>query len=385
MAAEHTIALLATEASGDVLGASLIAALRAASPVPVRLTGLAGPAMQAAGCPSLFPIPELSLMGLAEVVPHLPRLLRRIRETVAFIRETAPDVVVTIDGPGFNFRVAKALRAQGYTGQLIHVVAPSVWAWKPGRARKIARWYNHLLTLLPFEPPYFTAHGLATTFIGHPILDSGADKGDGAAFRTRHSLAPGQPLLAVLPGSRRGEISRLLPVFAETVTRLAADFPGLAAAIPAVPDLHPALQQATAGWAVPILLTGQAEKYDLMAASTAALAASGTVTLELALAGVPTVVAYRLHPLTHSIARRLIRVKYASLVNLLRDESVLPEFLQDACTAAALAPAVGGFLAGEGVADFRSRSREALQLLRPPGAATPADRAAQVILQIGLS
>ncbi len=380
MASEPKIVLLATEPSGDVLGARLLVALRAASPAPVQFSGIAGPLMQAEGCPSLFPMAELSLMGLAEILPHLPRLLRRIRETVDFILNTQPDVVVTIDGPGFNFRVARALRERGYRGRLMHLVAPSVWAWKPGRARKIARWYDHLLTLLPFEPPYFTVHGLAATCIGHPILECGADTGDGDAFRARHGLAPSQPLLAVLPGSRRGEVSRLLPVFGAAVARLVRDLPGLVVAIPVVPHVAESIRIATADWAARVVCVEQDEKYDLMAASQAALAASGTVTLELALAGAPTVVAYRLHPLTWALARRLVKVKYASLVNILQDQMILPEFLQDACTPDALADALEGFLRGDGVADFRSQSRMALAQLRPARAATPAARAAEVIL-----
>jgi lipid-A-disaccharide synthase len=376
-----TIVILITEPSGDVLGASLIAALRELSPQPLSLTGIAGPLMQAEGCTSLFPMSDLSLMGLTEILPHLPRLLRRIRETVAHVQATRPAVVVTIDGPGFNLRVARALRQAGYTGKLVHVVAPSVWAWKPGRAAKLATLYDHLLALLPFEPPYFTPHGLATTFIGHPIVDCGADRGDGAAFRIRHGMAVTTPLLAVLPGSRRGEVSRLLPIFAATVSRLAAEHPGLQVALPVVPHLADLLAQATARWPVPVHLIVQSEKYDLMAASTAALAASGTVTLELALAGVPAVVAYRVHPLTAAIVRRLIKVKYAGLVNLLQDREILPEFIQAACTPAMLAPAVGRFLRDEGVAEYRAGCQAALAQLRPDRGETPARTAAAVVVQ----
>ena len=246
-------------------------------------------------------------MGLVEVLPRVPNLLRRLRQTAALALAERPDALVMIDAPGFNFRLARRLTGRGIP--LIHMVAPTVWAWRPGRARRIAGFLDHLLVLLPFEPPYFEREGLATTFVGHPVLDSGADRGQGAAFRARHRIAAETPVLAVLPGSRAGEVSRLLPVFGETLALLRQRIAGLHAVVPTLEPVAGMVQTAAAQWAVPVTVLGDArEKYDAMAASQAALAASGTVALELALADVPAVVAYRVHPLTAFLVRRLVRV-----------------------------------------------------------------------------
>ncbi|HSR72174.1 MAG TPA: lipid-A-disaccharide synthase, partial [Kiloniellales bacterium] len=211
--------LVAGEPSGDLLGARLMAALEQESGGRARFAGVGGSAMTAAGLKSLYPMADLSHMGLAEVVPHLPRLIRRLGETVTAIARLRPDIVVTIDSPEFSFRVARSARRLGIP--LVHYVAPQVWAWRPGRARRLAQRVDHLLVLLPFEPAFFERFGLACSFVGHSVLESGAARGDGAAFRRRHGLAESTPLVAVLPGSRGGEVRRLLPVFGPALARLA--------------------------------------------------------------------------------------------------------------------------------------------------------------------
>lgn len=374
-----TIFLVAGEPSGDALGGRLMAALKASCGGGVRFAGIGGAAMAAEGLTSLFPMEELTLMGLAEVLPHVPRLRRRIHETAAQARALRPDVVVTIDSPGFSFRVARRLAGAGIP--LVHYVAPSVWAWRPGRAREVAGFLDHLMALLPFEPPYFEAEGLACTFVGHPVLESGAGGGDGAAFRRRHGIGADVPLLCLLPGSRRGEVSRLLPVFAETAGMLAARRPGLEVVVPSVAGLAGGI--AGAPWPLPArVVTGESEKFDAFAAADAALAASGTVALELAMAATPAVIAYRMHPLTGWLARRLVRVPYVSLVNLVLDRPVMPELLLGECRSERLAAAVGSLLDdAEARAAQAGAAAEALARLGVDGP-PPSRRAAAVVLDV---
>src|SRR5712691_5826661 len=212
--------IIAGEPSGDALGAALIAALRKRTSGRLQIAGIGGEQMAAQGLRSLVPLADLAVAGVAEVLPRAPLILRRVRETVAAIRTLKPDVVVTIDSSGFSWRVAQRLRRRGERLPLIHYVAPMVWAWRGGRARRMARWYDHLLTLLPFEPAYFERVGLAASYVGHPVLESGAERGDAARFRATHAIAEGELVLSVLPGSRGGEVRRLVPIFGAALRRL---------------------------------------------------------------------------------------------------------------------------------------------------------------------
>lgn len=375
------IFVIAGEPSGDLLAASLMAALKRLTGGQVRFAGVGGPRMAEEGLDSLFPMAELSVMGLIEVLPRLPNLFRRINQTVDAARAARPDAVVTIDSPGFTFRVAKRLKGDGFP--LIHYVAPTVWAWKPGRARKIAQFLDHLLVLLPFEPPYFEREGLATTFVGHPVVERGADQGDGPGFRARHGIEPDAPLLCVLPGSRRSETDRLLPVFADTVARLAADRPGLRCVVPTVATVAATVRAACAGWPVPVVVVeGEAEKFDAFAAADAALAASGTVALELACARTPTVVAYKVNPLTAWLVRRLIRVRFVTLVNLILDRAVVPEYLQDDCRPDILSASLGRLLDDKDAARAQTeQADEALSHLGR-GGPSPGENAAKAVLAV---
>lgn len=367
---------IAGEPSGDGLGGRLMTALKILCRGRVRFTGIGGPRMFEQGLSSLFPMPELSVMGLAEVLPHLPRLSRRLTQTVAEITARRPAAVITIDSPGFNFRVAKRLKGAGIP--LIHYVAPSVWAWRPGRAREVAGFLDHLLALLPFEPPYFEAEGLSCTFVGHPVVESGADKGDGGAFRRRHGIADDDPVICVLPGSRHSETARLLPVFGATLGLLKRARPRLRAVVPTVVGVAGDVSGAAREWPVPALVVGgESEKFDGFAASDAALAASGTVSLELALARVPAVIAYRVNPLTAWLARRLIRVPYANLVNIVLEREVVPEFIQGDCRPQLLAPAIERLFSG-GAAQTDAAA-EALRRIGH-GGSSPSERAARAVL-----
>jgi lipid-A-disaccharide synthase len=373
--------LIAGEPSGDLLGARLMAAMKRKSEGPIRFAGIGGDRMIAEGLESLFPLHELSLMGIAELLPRLPNLIRRLKQTAEEIRHRRPDVVVTIDAPDFCFRIAKRLKGSGIP--FVHYVAPTVWAWRPGRARKIAAFLDHLLALLPFEPPYFEREGLPCTFVGHSIVEGGAASGDGARFRAGHGIAPDTRLLTVLPGSRRSEISRLLPDFKATLERLAPYHPGLLAVVPTVPHVRDTVAAEVARWPVPaILVEGDRDKYDAFAASEVALAASGTVALELALARLPAVIAYRMHPVTVGLYRRFIRVKYANLVNIMLDRMLVPEFLQENCTPDNLAGAVGKLLNDPAA---RQEQRDAVAEVARwlgQGGPPPSERAADVVFAI---
>jgi lipid-A-disaccharide synthase len=369
--------LVAGEASGDVLGGRLMAALRARRP-ELAFAGIGGPRMAEQGLVSLFPMEELSLMGLAEVLPKLPRLARRMAEAEADVLARRPAALVTIDAPSFTLRLAARVRPKGV--RVIHYVAPQVWAWRQGRVRKIAQRVDRLLALLPFEPPFFEAAGIPTSFVGHPVLESGADGGDALRFRAAHGLAPALRLLAVMPGSRAGELARHLPVFARAVALLCQRIGTLALAIPTLPRLADAVRRAP--WPVPpIVVTEAADKRDAWAASAAALAKSGTTSLELALASVPQVVAYRVNPVTAAILRRLITVPHASLANLLAGETVVPELLQEDCTPAALAGSLAPLLTDAATAAAqRAAFARVLARLRPHSGLAPSEAAAEAVL-----
>lgn len=380
------IFLIAGEPSGDLIGARLMAALkRLSGDQGLRFAGVGGLRMSAEGLESLFPMSELSVMGVLEVLPHLPRLLRRIRETAAAARRIGPDAVVTIDSPEFNFRVCRRLAGAGIPR--IHYVAPQVWAWRAGRAKRIGRFLDHLLLLFPFEPPFFEATGLATTVVGHPLVEEGIERADGAAFRERHAIAPGDSLVAVLPGSRHGEIKRHLPIFGAAINRLHLRLGPFRVVVPTtVPALASEIEAIVERWPVEThVIVGRDEKYGAFAASDAALTASGTATLELAIAGVPMAVAYKVNPLTAAIGRRVIRVEHIALANLVAGRRAAPEFIQEACTAEQLTPALERLLTDEGA---RREQRESLREVASRlglGGPAPSEQAARTVLKVALS
>ena len=373
------IYLVAGEQSGDALGGRLITALRAARP-DLQFAGVGGPQMAAAGLASLFPIHELAVMGLLEVLPRLRRIAGLLRQTEADIRARRPDVVVTIDSPGFTLRLLHRLRDSGL--RRVHYVAPQVWAWREGRVKHYAGLWDRLLCLLPFEPAFFARHGLEARFVGHPVIESGVDSGDSTRFRQKFGVAAESPILLVLPGSRRSEVSRLLPVFGETLVRLVQQVPGLVPVVPVASAVAGSVIAGTRDWPVqPLIVTDLGDKHDAYAAAAAALTKSGTSTLELALADVPMVVAYRVHPLTAWIVRRSVKVQYAAIVNLLLGRMAVPEFIQQDCMADALAPAVAGLIAGKVAASQHAAFAELRALLTPPGG-TPSHAAAAEILAL---
>lgn len=327
--------LIAGEASGDALGAGVMRELFDMMGGNVLFHGIGGEKMLAAGLQeSLFPYHDLSLMGFAEVVPHLLKLTARMDGVAEDIRVKQPDILLTIDSPGFCYRVAKKVRKNSACKniKLVHYVAPSVWAYKPERAKKFAAVFDHMLALLPFEPPFFISEGLSCTFVGHPVAYANK-KGDGAAFRNYRNIPPEVPLFAMLPGSRSGELKRHIPPFAASMVMLAQRMnalPGIV--IPAPEFLVDDVREAFAEYPLPVfIVTHEDEKRDALAACTMALVKSGTVALEIAMAGLPMVVAYRTSAISAAIVRRMIRIRHVNLLNILMQKEIIPELLQELC------------------------------------------------------
>lgn len=380
---------IAGEPSGDRLGAALMAALNTME--DVSYSGIGGPLMQAEGLISRFPMDELSVMGLAEILPKYFHLKRRIRETAQAILDENPDVVLTIDSPDFCFRVAAIVKAARPEQRITHFVAPSVWAWRPKRAEKLARLADQVLCLLPFEPDYFTPHGLRADFVGHPVVaEPQPTRDDIAAFRAETGLNDA-PVLLVLPGSRRSEVSRLLPVFGQTVARITQERPDTRILTVAARPVAQTVADAVAGWpGNPVIVDPsdpaytEASKRTAFAAANAALAASGTVSLELAAAAAPMVIAYDMNRLTMAIMKRMMRTDTVTLVNLVSDTRTIPEFLGPACRAEAIAPAVTSLLdGGEPLTAQRHAMTQAMESLGK-GGPPPGERAAKALLD-GLS
>ena len=374
------IYLVAGEASGDILGARLMAAISAQQP-GACFAGVGGPRMAEQGLQSLFPLDDLAVMGLVEIIPRIQLIRRRLRDVASDLRRLRPDVLVTIDSPGFTLRVLAATKGLGL--KRAHYVAPQVWAWREKRVRHFPGLWDKLLCLFPFEPAWFAERGVPATFVGHPVLQSGAGEGDADRFRAAHGIAPGAPILILMPGSRTSEAPRLLPVFGATLQRLARTAPGLRPVLPVSSIVEHAVRQAAQSWPVPpVIVTSAAEKHDAYAAAGAALTKSGTSTLELALAGVPMAVTYRVNPLSAAVARRMIRVPHVAMINLLARRALVPELLQQHCNAAELGDTVLRLLGDPEVGRLQRNGFErVIEQLRPPEG-TSSEAAAREVLEL---
>jgi lipid-A-disaccharide synthase len=374
------IFIVAGEESGDQLGFKLMQALRARAP-DIEFTGVGGKAMRAQGLTSLFDINDISVMGILPVIRRLPLLLRRISETAAAVVAARPDVLVIIDSPDFTHRVARKVRAAAPSIPIVDYVSPSVWAWRPGRARKMRAYVDHLLALLPFEPQaHVELGGPPTTYVGHPLMERLADLRPGADASLRDRTPP---TLLILPGSRRSEISRLLPVFGDVLQKVVARVGEVHAVLPAVDHLAEEIETAVRDWPVkPEIVRGEAAKHAAFRAARAALAASGTVTLELALAGVPMVAGYKMNPMEFAIARRVVRLTSVLLPSIILNRMVVPEYLQHTCTADNLTDALTPLLIGGAERDAQMAALSEIDaLMRLPEGETASDRAAEIVLR----
>ena len=324
----NSIFMIAGEASGDDLGAGLIGALRGQLRQPFEITGVGGPKMIAAGMNSLLPMSELNVMGISEVVSHLPRLLRLIGAMVEEIETRNPVAVVTIDLPDFNFQVLSRLKKRGkYKGKMIHYVSPSVWAWRPGRAKKISAFLDGIMCLFPFEPAFYPT--IKAAYVGHPVVEQKILPDAGRHFRERNSIPPECKTLGLFFGSRPAELKASRDVLIKTAQLVATKYPDLHVIVPTLPHLEYEILQITNNVDLPIsVITAPEMKWEAFAACDAAVAVSGTVGLELAYAGVPHVITYKVNPATWMAMKALVKVKYAHLGNILLNEPAIDEFLQ---------------------------------------------------------
>jgi len=379
------IFLVAGEHSGDALGAKLMTALNERSEAPLVYSGVGGEQMREMGLRSLFPLSDVAVMGPLAILRHLPRLVRRVYQTVDAAVAASPDLVVIIDSPEFTHPIAKRIRRKCPDVPIINYVSPSVWAWRPGRARKMRGYVDHVLALMPFEPEeHARLGGPPCSYVGHPLVEQDAwiRSLDPAGLAQRLGIDRAKPVLVVLPGSRATEVRRLMAPFGETIARLRAQGHDPQVIIPAVSWLRPQIEEALAGWPVRArIIEGAEDKFRAFRLADAALAASGTVTLELGLAGTPMVVGYKVDAVAASL-RFLLNVPSIVLANLVLQDNAFPEFVQQDCTPEKLSAALAPLLADT---PERARQREAVArvraILRAPGD-QPSARAAEVSLRI---
>jgi len=386
MARPLRIMLVAGEPSGDRLGAQLMGGLKRVALEEGRqleISGMGGSEMEGEGLKSLFPLDATSVMGLREVVPAIPEILRRVRTVSDFARDMRPDVIVIIDSPDFTHRIARRVKAAIPEIRIANYAPPQVWASRPYRAKKMAAYIDAALTLLPFEADFFDRAGLRAIFVGYPVVERRARMVGGADFRRRHGIAPDANLLVVLPGSRRNEIRFILPEFKGAVGLLAKEIPGLVCVIPTIGHVAPLVREAARDWPTPVhVIESEDEKFASFDAADVALAASGTVTMELALSGTPMVVGYRAGRITHALARHLIRVPYVVLVNLILGREAVPEFLQYDCAPKPLSDALARLFTDEAARNVQiSALGDAMTQLGVEGE-NPSLRAARAVIQL---
>jgi lipid-A-disaccharide synthase len=375
------IMLVAAEPSGDTLGAGLARALKARLGDRVSFIGVGGPKMAEEGIVSPFDIGELSVLGIVEGLKAYPRVVRRADETAALAARERPDVAVLIDSWGFTLRVAKRLKALTPPVRVLKYVGPQVWASRPGRAATLAATVDGLLATQPMDAPFYQDLGLPVTFVGNPALARDVSHADGERFRAAHGLTPDQPMLLVLPGSRTGEVQRLLKPFEAAVAKLSAAHPDLAIVVPAAASVAGLLRAEIAGWSTFVLIVEDEQaRLDAMKAATAALACSGTVTTELALCGCPMVVAYRLSPLSHFIIKRMITTRYITLFNIAADREIAPERVQDQCTGDILAKDIHLRLTDASLREQQRADQFAALTKMGRGGGDPAERAAEAVI-----
>ena len=376
------IYLIAGEPSGDMLGARLMRALKKQSP-DVQIMGVGGENMEKEGLKSLFDISDLAIMGLAEVIPSIPKVLKHIRETVADIEKNQPDAVITIDSWSFCARVHKALRKKKVKTLQMHYVAPQVWAWKKGRAKTMYKYIDHLLTLFPNEPAYFTPYHLPTDFVGHPVIESSMIETNPEDFLKKYHIPADKKIFLLLPGSRHNEVSRLLPVFLRAAAELKQKHPELFFVLPTVRTVEKRVQTMLKEYKSDILvISNSQERYAASRAAAAAIAASGTVALELAVIDVPHLVAYKVPTVTAMLARLLTNIKYVNLTNILLNKLIVPELLQEDCNTENLVATAENLL--DTNSQLFQNEKKGFNELKEAlgfGKIRPSEKAAEIILQ----
>jgi lipid-A-disaccharide synthase len=379
-----TAFLIAGEESGDSLGAGLMDALAERLGGTVRFLGIGGRRMEERGLNSLFPMNDINHVGATAIIANLPSILSRMRQAARAVVHADPDVLVIIDCPGFNLGVARRVRKWRPTIPIVDYVSPTVWVWRPARARRMARFVDHILAIMPFEPEvHRRLNGPPCTYVGHPLIER-LDRLRPALGERQPLAAAERPVFLVLPGSRHGEIHRLLDVFGETVAMLVAENSAMEVLLPAVPRFAAEIRARTAGWPVqPTIVEGETEKYAAFRRAHLALAASGTVTLELALAGVPMVVAYRVDPLAKTVKHIVLRrINSFVLPNLITASNDIPEFLDRETTPERMAAALARLLADSPERKRQLRSFERLDTLMAPDHGTPSGLAAEIVLRV---
>jgi lipid-A-disaccharide synthase len=376
------IMLVAAEASGDVLGAGLIQALKSRCGDQVSFVGVGGPRMAEHGVQSPFDISELSIVGVVEALMAYGRVKKRVAETVALAKAEQPDAVILIDSWGFTIRVAKALRPVMPEAKLIKYVGPQVWASRPKRAKVLADTVDHLLALYPIDAPWFEKEGLPTTVVGSQALHVDMSAADGARFRAERGIAADAPLLLVLPGSRPREIERMTPVFEVTVKRLKMAVPNLEIAVVAAGMVTEAVTSRIASWPFRAHVFGESAKYDAMKAANVALATSGTVSTEIALSGTPMVIAYKIDNLSYQLIKSMVTAKFITMLNLAADEMIAPEFIMDQATPDNLFAAVEPLLTHPERAEIQAARQSAVLDRMGRGGPNPSDLAADAVLKV---
>ncbi len=380
--------IIAGEASGDVLGAKLINEIKQqflAKNEAAEFVGVGGKAMREAGLRSIFAMEDLSIMGFVEVLPHLFKILKRIRQTADEIIAQKPDFIITIDSPDFNFRVMK--KVKHYVGaKKIHLVAPSVWAYREQRARKVAQLYDLLLAILPFEPPYFTRHNLRTIFIGHPIMENVPDEKmkeeASLRFRNKHGFYLNDTLIYLTPGSRKGEVKKIFPEFIVALNLLKDRINNLSVVIPVVEKTRNIVEKMAKSLDVKYVIIDREEKSDALFAADFSLAKSGTNTLEASLYGLPMVVCYKVNLLTYFLAKILLKIRFANLINLIMESEIIPEMIQQNCNAQAIAQRLEGIISSKKIAQLQvENSRVALKILGLGSDRRPTEKAVEEILR----
>lgn len=372
------IYLIAGEASGDNIGSKLMKALKSLDS-QIEFFGIGGEKMQKEGMNLLFSANELAVMGFFEIIPHIFKFIKLLTLTEQNILEIKPDIVITIDSPGFSFRIAKKIRNK-FSSKLVHYIAPTVWAYKPDRAKKIAQIYEHLLVILPFEPPYFEKEGLDTTFVGHPAIeDFSIDKAK--RFRSKYNIIDQDLLICLAPGSRKQEINTLLPIFLEAIEIFKSKLKRkVFIAIPAKANLNKLIKSYLSVTS-DVILVDEENKESLFSSSDIALTKSGTITTELAFYKIPMVVAHKVNPFSHWLLKKIIKVKYATIINIMADKELIPELLQEKCTPEMIANSLLDLTMPTSLKTWQENIQIELDKLKPKGE-IPSMLAAKTILSL---